>query len=98
MDSYGFIASEDKNSVVMKVKIVPNSKKDLIVEVNEYVKIKISEKPVAGKANRRLIDFLEDLFGCKAELISGHKSRNKLVKIFCSKEKVLKKLKELGYV
>ena len=98
MGSYGFIISEDEDSVVIRVRVIPNSKKDFIVEVNDYVKIKISDKPIAGKANRKLIDFLENFFDCKAELISGHKSRNKLVKIFCSKEKILEKLKELGYV
>lgn len=98
MDDFKFIERDGENYLLVKVRVIPNSKKNEIVDIGSRIKIKITEKPLSGKANKGLVEFLEDIFGCKAEIISGFKSRNKIIKVFCEKDKFIKKLKELGYV
>ncbi len=66
----------------LRVHIIPNSKKNRIEGYDSWKKavvIRIKAPPVEGKANRELENFLSNFFGCKVEIISGKKSRNKVV-------------------
>ncbi|MBI5042896.1 MAG: DUF167 domain-containing protein [Nitrospirae bacterium] len=50
---------EDKDGVILPVRIQPRASKDEIVgEYNGALKIKLTSPPVEGEANRRCIDFL----------------------------------------
>ncbi|PIZ30937.1 MAG: hypothetical protein COY41_03350, partial [Candidatus Altarchaeum sp. CG_4_10_14_0_8_um_filter_32_851] len=43
--------------------------------------IKVHALPEKNKANERVIEILEAYFKCKANIISGEKSRKKIVEI-----------------
>ena len=73
------------NSVVIAVKLVPNSSFNKIVDYcNEFIRIKISAPPIENKANKELIDFLSDCFKInrsKIKIVSGDKSKLKKISI-----------------
>jgi len=71
----------------LKVKIVPGSKCNQICQfMNDgALKIKISAKPVEGKANQELVRFLSEILKIRKtdiQVKSGISSRNKLLEIW----------------
>ncbi len=69
----------------LKIKVIPNAKKNEIVENSDsFMRIKISAPPVEGKANKELIKFLAKQLDIKKSAISiksGEKSRTKIIQI-----------------
>jgi uncharacterized protein (TIGR00251 family) len=69
----------------LRIRVVPNAKRSEVVgEYGEAIKIKIAAPALDGKANEALREFLSktlDLPGRAIELISGEKSRDKVVAI-----------------
>lgn len=48
--------------------------------------VKVKELPMGGKANKAIIKILADYFGIpvsRINLISGHKSKNKIFEVTC---------------
>jgi len=87
---------ESGDGVVIKIEVTPNSK-NVAFGYNKWrkaVEIKLKSPAKSGKANRELVEILNDLFG-KAEILSGEKSRLKTVKVWGDKEEVLEKLLSL---
>jgi len=68
----------------IKVIVIPNSKKPSVrKEDNTYV-VRVDAPPTKGRANRRLIEILAKYFDTKKSkirIISGEKSREKIVEI-----------------
>jgi len=64
------------------------------LETGHMIKADLIEKPVNGRANTELIRKLNQIIGKDVGLIEGHKSTRKKIKVDCSKEEVLKKVKE----
>jgi len=68
---------------IIKVKVVPNSKLNKIVEQKEdFYKIKLTAQAHEGKANKALIAFLSQTFKIpknKIQIISGEKTREKKI-------------------
>lgn len=86
------IALQKKNPLYIKVKVVPKSTKNEIVEIMEdqpdnglaggTYKIRIAAPATDGKANAELLKFLKKSLGLKeAAIISGQRDRVKLVKL-----------------
>ncbi len=48
---------------------------------NKVLHVKVKEAPDKGKANIALMKLLRDHFNKRAEIISGHTSRKKLVRL-----------------
>ena len=69
----------------LKLRIVPNAKRDEVIgEYGDAVKIKVAAPAVEGKANEALLEFIAEklsLHRREIALISGEKSRDKLVEI-----------------
>ena len=69
----------------MKIKITvkPNSSKNEIIEVSdcEY-RANIKAPPQEGKANKELIKVLKKYFKKDVRIITGFKSREKIVEIY----------------
>ena len=82
--------------VTFMVRVQPGASKNEIVGVQEdALKIRINAPPVKGKANRALIDFLAEKLGVKkseVEIISGHTSKIKKIKVIGEAEKIEKNL------
>jgi uncharacterized protein (TIGR00251 family) len=88
---------EDKDGVILPVRIQPRASKDEIVgEYNGALKIKLTSPPVEGEANRHCIEFLAKrlkIGKTQIEIIKGERSRDKMIKIIgVTKEDVLKML------
>lgn len=68
-----------------QIKVIPNSKVNKIVETGDnFLKIKLQAPAHEGKANLALIKFLSLHFKVpksKVSLVSGAKSREKVIKI-----------------
>ena len=66
----------------IKIKVHPNSSQEKIknISTNEF-EVWLKEKPLGNKANESLIKFLKKYFKKPVKIISGLKSRNKIVEI-----------------
>jgi uncharacterized protein (TIGR00251 family) len=72
-------------TVTLSVRIQPRASKNGIVLMEDGgLKIRLTAPPVDGAANEALVRFLADTFGitkAQVEIISGHTSKNKIVRI-----------------
>lgn len=68
-----------------EVKVIPKSSKNEVAGfLAGVLKVKICAPPEKGKANKELISFLSIYFGVSksaVKLVSGEKSRNKIIEI-----------------
>ena len=82
-----FIQKRLDGSLILDVEISPNSETSRILGVNEWrkrLRIDISKPAVNGMANEELLRFIIQKFNIKsnqAELISGHKNKQKSIMI-----------------
>ncbi|HUJ18382.1 MAG TPA: DUF167 domain-containing protein [Nitrospirota bacterium] len=72
-------------SVTLSVRIQPRASKNEVVRREDGgIKIRLTAPPVDGAANEALIRFLADTFSVsksQVEIVSGHTSRDKIVRI-----------------
>ena len=89
-----------EDGVTFKIKVQPGAGKNEIVGVQgDALKIKINAPPVKGKANKALIDFLVKQLGVKkseVEIISGHTSKIKKIKVLGEGGKIKEKIQTLA--
>ena len=88
------------NDIIIYFKVIPNSKKNYIVEINnEFIKIKLTALPLENKANCALIKYLSKLFNMSKssfQRLVGEKNRFKSIKVLnFSQDKLLKILNDL---
>jgi len=71
--------------MLIKVKVFSNSKKEEIIKKSEdSFEIKVKEKPIMGRANRKVVRVLASYFKIpesKIRLIKGFKERSKIFEI-----------------
>ena len=71
--------------MLIKVKVVPNSRKKAITKKTEdSFELKIKEKPIMGRANIAATEALADYFKVlksKIKLVRGHHKKNKIFEI-----------------
>lgn len=75
---------KNNEKVKFNIKVVANSKVNLIDFCDEYIKIKIMARAVDGKANKAIIEYLSDMFDCpksKITITHGEKSSIKTIQI-----------------
>lgn len=88
------------DGITLMIEVSPNSGKFQITGYNEWrqtLEVKIKAPPTKGKANKEIMKEFSKLTGHPAEIISGHKSRQKTLKISGIDEKnFLNILKELN--
>ena len=65
----------------LSVKVIPNSKENKIEKENRILIVRLKEKAEKGKANIALIKLLTKYFNSKVRIVSGHRSRNKVIEI-----------------
>jgi uncharacterized protein (TIGR00251 family) len=68
----------------VSVLVVPNARKNGVVEEGDHLKVYVRAPPVKGKANEAVIEVLAEFFGVKKgdiRIISGERSREKVVEI-----------------
>lgn len=67
-----------------KIKVVANSKINLIDFNEEYIKVKIMARAVEGKANKAIIEYLSDILKypkSKISIVTGDKSSIKTIQV-----------------
>ena len=67
-----------------KIKVVANSKINLIDFCEEFIKVKIMARAIEGKANKAIIEYLSEILDVtksKIKIISGEKSSIKTIQI-----------------
>ena len=70
--------------MILKVKVVPGARKNLIHEDQDGIKVHLTAPPVDGKANEALVAFLAEHYRtrpARIEIIKGLKSRRKVINI-----------------
>lgn len=76
---------ERKDGISFTVHVLPRSSKCALAGIQDgAIKLKLTAPPVDGRANEECIEFLAELLGVKKGqlgIISGQKSRNKIVRI-----------------
>ena len=68
-----------------KIKAIPSSKFENIEFCNDYIKIKIKEKAIEGRANKAIVELLSDVLKIpktKIKIVSGEKSSIKTIQLF----------------
>lgn len=63
------------------VKVIPNAKKEEVIEEKNRLVVRIKEKPEKGKATMKVIKVLENYFKKKVNLVRGAFSREKVVEV-----------------
>ena len=77
---------EANGEILLNLKVIPNASKDEVVGLlnYEYLKIKVTKAPEAGKANKAIEVLLARFFDLKKKsvsIVSGHTSSLKVVKL-----------------
>lgn len=70
--------------IKLNIKVIPNAKKNEIVDCEGLTVIKINAPAVDGKANQTLIKFLSKCYNVRksnVKILMGEKSRYKLIEI-----------------
>lgn len=68
----------------IKIRVIPNAKKDEVTEGNNILKIRLKAKAEGGKANRALIEIISEYFGvkkAKIRIVAGEISREKIIEV-----------------
>jgi hypothetical protein len=72
--------SEHPDGATLRVHVVPGaSRTEIKGRHDKAIKIRISAPPEGGKANRVLLDLVEDVTGGRASILSGASSRTKVI-------------------
>jgi hypothetical protein len=76
---------ETSGGTLLSVKLQPRaSTNEIGAPLGDELKIKVTAPPVDAAANQALVEFLAEKLGCsrgKVELLRGHTSRHKTVKL-----------------
>ncbi|HTR40156.1 MAG TPA: DUF167 domain-containing protein [Pseudomonadales bacterium] len=89
------------DGVLLSIKIQPRAAKNHIAGAHgNELKIQVTAPPVDSAANEALVELLAVILGCgrnRIEIIRGHKSRHKTVKLHgFAPEEILQKFYENG--
>jgi uncharacterized protein (TIGR00251 family) len=76
----------DEAGMVFPVRVVPSaSRSEIVGSEGDTLKVRIAAPPVKGKANKALVKLLAKTLGVsgsQVEIISGHKTRRKIVRVY----------------
>jgi uncharacterized protein (TIGR00251 family) len=74
------------DGVLLSLKVQPRSSSNAVVgPIGNELRVKVTAPPVDAAANEALVKFLAEYLGCprnRVELVRGHTSRHKVVKIY----------------
>jgi len=94
--------TKTNTGATFRVRVQPGASKNEIVGVQQdALRVRISAPPVEGKANKALIGFLAKELGVKKsqiEIVSGHTSRVKTIKVIREGGGIEKKIQTLAEI
>ena len=65
----------------IKIKVIPNSKKEEIARTNAELIVKTKAPAEKGKANKAVIKLLSKYFNAGIRIMSGKTSRKKIIEV-----------------
>ena len=65
----------------IEIKVIPNSNEEAVIEAEQLVVVRVKEPPTKGKANKAVVKLLSRYFNANVRIVSGTKSRRKIVAI-----------------
>ena len=75
----------DSGGTVIKVKVIPRSSRtEILGKENDIYRMKLTDPPVEGKANKAVIELLAEKLGVpkrEIEIVSGKTGRLKTIRI-----------------
>jgi len=85
------------DGILLSIKLQPRAAANQVGEpLGDELRMKVTAPPVDAAANKALVKLLADILDCprnRVELVRGHTSRHKVIKIFgLSEEAVLARL------
>jgi len=85
------------DGILLSIKLQPRATANQVGEpLGDELRMKVTAPPVDAAANKALVKLLADILDCprnRVELVRGHTSRHKVIKIFgLSEEAVLARL------
>jgi len=87
-------------AVTLSIRIQPRaSKNEIVTREGGGLKIRLTAPPVDGAANEALVKFMADTFSVsksQVEIVSGHTSRDKVVRIHGTSEAEAERLLNLA--
>ncbi len=82
--------------MIIKVRVIPNSKRnDVVSRIGSILRVKIAAPAVEGKANEELCDYLSDFFDVNRShvlLRKGERGREKTIEIIGRTEEELEEV------
>jgi uncharacterized protein (TIGR00251 family) len=66
---------------LIKLKVIPNSSRNELIEENSGLKMYLRAVPDKNKANDELIKFFKKMYGLKVMIKSGMRSRMKVLRV-----------------
>lgn len=86
------------DGIKVSVKIIPNASKcEIVGTIDDILRIKLDVPPIEGKANEKCVKFLSKLLGVPKtaiEIVSGEKSKNKVLYIKGNPDELTDKILE----
>ncbi|MBI5374596.1 MAG: YggU family protein [Candidatus Schekmanbacteria bacterium] len=78
--------NSSNSRIILEVKVIPrSSRREVIIEGENRIKVKVNAPPVEGEANDECIKAIYDYFHLRhknqIEIMSGKSSRNKVIRI-----------------
>ncbi|MGB9838474.1 DUF167 family protein [Methanothermobacter sp.] len=76
---------EAGDDLLVDIEVSPASGRFEVRSYNEWrkrIEVKVGAPPEKGRANREIIKEFSSAFNTKADILSGHKSRHKKLKIY----------------
>jgi uncharacterized protein (TIGR00251 family) len=70
---------ETKDGLIIEVRVKPNSKRFALTRKDDQLILEVTSPAKEGKANMEIIKGLKRLFGKDAEIVSGLRSRDKVI-------------------
>jgi uncharacterized protein (TIGR00251 family) len=68
----------------LQVRVIPNAKRNMVLEEEGRLKVYLTVPPAEGRANKALIELLADHFQVKKSsirIVKGERARDKVVQI-----------------
>jgi uncharacterized protein len=79
------IFRDSSDGVVFPVRVIPNAKQNQIIGVEgDAIKIRLAARPIEGRANEALIEFISAYFNLRrsnVEIVRGAKSSRKVMRL-----------------
>lgn len=92
------MTGQSPQTLLIKVKIVPNSSKNDIIIEDDCLKVKVTAQPIENKANKALVELLSKkikIAKSNIEIVKGLTSKEKTIAIKFSDEEKKKEIEKL---